>query len=137
MDVQVNNLFDATLCAEKAWLLSTYHACITCLVNFCTISGLGHFVDIGVFGAMSKTNSSGYIQCHEIVISSPNIVAHLIIAFNCASMIIIGLVLCHRALGKRNRLNGHQSLFHQQHKNALCEMIPLLMYSVLSVLTPV
>ena len=65
------------------------------------------------------------------------IIACLVISLNCASMIATGLILCHRAYGKRNGHNGHRSLSDQQHKKALCEMFPLLMYPVLSILTPV
>ena len=65
------------------------------------------------------------------------IIACLLILLNCASMIAAGLILCYRAYGKRNGHNGHRSLPDQQHKKALCEMLPLLMYPVLSILTPV
>ena len=54
------------------------------------------------------------------------IIACLLILLNCASMIATGLILCHRAYGKRNGHNGHRSLSDQQHKKALCEMLPLL-----------
>ena len=65
------------------------------------------------------------------------IIACLVILLNCASMIATGLILCHRAYGKRNGHNGHRSLSDIQHKKALCEMLPLLMCPVLSILTPV
>ena len=52
---------------------------------------------------------------------------------NCTSVIIIGLVLCRRAYRKRN---GYRPPSEQQHKKALCEMSPLLMYPMFAVVTP-
>ena len=55
------------------------------------------------------------------------IVACVLIVLNFVSVIIIGAVLCHRAYRRRNGLS------EQQHKKALCEMLPLLLYPVLAV----
>ena len=89
-----------------------------------------------VFVAKGETNSDGCITYHVILIKRivEGIVACLVIAFNCASMIVTGLILCRRAYGKH--IAGYRSL-SQQHKKALCEMLPLLMFPVLSIVTPV
>ena len=89
-----------------------------------------------VFVANSETHSSDCSAYDVLIIKRwiEGIFACLLIGLNFALVIVIGLVLCHRAYRKRN---GHRSLSDQQHKKALCEMLPLLMYPILSILTPV
>ena len=89
-----------------------------------------------VFVATSETHSSDCSAYDVFIIKRwiEGIFACVLIGLNCALVIVIGLVLCHRAYRKRN---GHRSLSDQQHKKALCEMLPLLMYPVFSVMTPV
>ena len=92
-----------------------------------------------VFVANSETHSSDCSAFKVFVIKRwiEGVIACLVISLNCASMMATGLILCHRAYGKRNGPNGHRSLSDQQHKKALCEMLPLLMYPVLSIVSPV
>ena len=89
-----------------------------------------------VFVANSETHSSDCSAYDVFIIKRwiEGIFACLLIGLNCALVIVIGLVLCFRVYCKRN---GHRSLSDQQHKKALCEMLPLLMYPVFSVVTPV
>ena len=42
-------------------------------------------------------------------------------------MVVMGLILCHRACRRRNTL---LSEYDKQHKKALCEMLPLLLYPI-------
>lgn len=56
------------------------------------------------------------------------------VAANMVSVMIIGAVLCIRACRRRN---GYWSLSQQQHKKALCEMLPLLMFPMSAVFAPV
>eukprot|EP00731_Ephydatia_muelleri_P009033 Em0004g1371a len=82
--------------------------------------------------AMLFSSTTQCVSTHAFHVLDTNlgIIACVLIVLNFASVIVIGSVLCHRAYWRRNGLSG------PQHKKALCEILPLLIYPVLALGTP-
>ena len=72
---------------------------------------------------LTHCHGNSTYQMEEIIF----IIIYGVLVLVTSQMVYIGAILCHRACRRRNAI---LSEYDKQHKKALCEMLPLLMYPI-------
>ena len=127
----VLHLFALAVCHKNLKKLEPLYVWSSVLIPFVLATVSFALLIVGTFRAWNYEVLTHLLHTSFTI---EGIIGGLLIVMNCVTVIIIGLILCHRAYRRRN---GYRSPSEQQHKKALCQMLPLLMYPLFSATIPI